>query len=183
MIVNSPSKTPKKVITKAALAHGHFVEIAQKKMVSKEFSFLTMSATHPTSEEVEESSFHDFDVSDLDESEAASVLSDNEYIANIMNNSFLSILQPPCVTAAFLKDHDKGLFDLFLAPTFWSGVLKWTNEYLYKNGKKLITMDQLMAYIGLELAMSSLLGGEGEKAQRSRDTDNGYVLTKCCRQS
>jgi hypothetical protein len=113
-----------------------------------------MSATHPTSEEVEESSFHDFDVSDLDESEAASVLSDNEYIANIMNNSFLSILQPPRVTAAFLKDHEKGLFDLFLAPTFWSGVLKWTNEYLYKNGKKMITMDQLMAYIGLELAMS-----------------------------
>jgi hypothetical protein len=29
--VNSPSKTPKKVITKAALAHGHFVEIAPKK--------------------------------------------------------------------------------------------------------------------------------------------------------
>jgi hypothetical protein len=49
-------------------------------MVSKESSFLTMSATHPTSEEVEESSFHDFDVSDPDESEAASVLSDNEYI-------------------------------------------------------------------------------------------------------
>jgi hypothetical protein len=80
--VNSPSKTPKKVITKAALAHGHFVEIAPKKTVSKESSFSTMSATHPTSEEVEESSFHDFDVSDLDESEAASVLSDNEYIAD-----------------------------------------------------------------------------------------------------
>jgi hypothetical protein len=58
-----------------------------------------MSATHPTSEEEEESSFHDFDVSDLDESEAASVLSDNKYIANIMNNLFLSILQPPHVTA------------------------------------------------------------------------------------
>ncbi len=43
---------------------------------------MTMSATHPTSEEVEESSFHDFDVSDPDESEAASVLSDNEYIAD-----------------------------------------------------------------------------------------------------
>jgi hypothetical protein len=29
--VNSPSKTPKKVIKKAALAHGHFVGIARKK--------------------------------------------------------------------------------------------------------------------------------------------------------
>ena len=82
------------------------------------------------------------------------MLSDNEYITNIMNNSFLSILQPPRVTGTFLKDREKGLFHLFLAPTFWSGVLKWTNESLRKKGKKLITMDQLMAYIGLELAMS-----------------------------
>lgn len=112
-----------------------------------------MSDTHVC--EVEKgSSSEEFEVFQLDESEAASVVEDNKYIENIMNNSFLSLLQPNRAQGAFVKDHEKGLFHLFLSPTFWSGVLQWTNASRHKKGKKQICMDQLQAFIGLELAMS-----------------------------
>jgi hypothetical protein len=91
-----------------------------------------MSANNPptsTREQLDQSSFDDFDIFELDEDEAQAIVSDNEYIATLMNNSSLSILHLPRVRGAFVKDHEKGLFHLFITPTFWSGVLKWTKRY------------------------------------------------------
>jgi NADH:ubiquinone oxidoreductase subunit D len=42
----------------------------------------------------------------------------------------------------------------------WAAVLQWTSAHLHKRGKRELSLDQLHAYIGLELAMSIVkIGG------------------------
>ena len=46
------------------------------------------------------------------------------------------------------------MFQLFLSRSLFESILMWTNIELTKKGKPRISQDKLMAYIGLELAMS-----------------------------
>ena len=104
--------------------------------------------------DIDDSLLDDFQVYQLDESEAISI-QENEYIQDIVNWSYLSLLHRNHAHRAFVTNKGKRLFFLFLCPSLWAAVLHWTNLYYHKKGKRrLTTMAKLEAYIGLELAMS-----------------------------
>ena len=47
-----------------------------------------------------------------------------------------------------------GLFQLFMSPSFFQNIIKWTNAKLSIQGKSEMTTKEFHAYVGLELAMS-----------------------------
>jgi hypothetical protein len=96
----------------------------------------------------------DFEVFLLRPEEASEAQHDNPYIQKLSDDSFLSILQPRRVKNAFENEHERGMFQLFLSRSLFESILMWTNIELTKKGKPKISLDKLMAYIGLELAMS-----------------------------
>jgi hypothetical protein len=96
----------------------------------------------------------DFEVFLLRPEEASEAQHDNPYIQKLSDDSFLSILQPRRVKNAFENEHERGMFQLFLSRSLFESILMWTNIELTKKGKPRISQDKLMAYIGLELAMS-----------------------------
>jgi uncharacterized membrane protein YjgN (DUF898 family) len=61
---------------------------------------------------------------------------------------------------AFQNEKEKGLFQLFLPKSLFESMLRWTNEELTKKGKHQISLDKMMAYIGLEVAMSLIQMGD-----------------------
>jgi hypothetical protein len=96
----------------------------------------------------------DFEVFLLGPKEASEAQHDNPYVQELSDDSFLSILQSRRVKNAFENEHERGMFQLFLSRSLFESMLMWTNIELMKKGKPNITLEKLMAYIGLELAMS-----------------------------
>lgn len=96
----------------------------------------------------------DFEVFLLGPNEASEAQHDNPYVQELSDESFLSILQPRRIKNAFENEHERGMFQLFLSRSFFESMLMWTNIKLTKKGKPNISLEKLMAYIGLELAMS-----------------------------
>jgi hypothetical protein len=66
-------------------------------------------------------------------------------------------------------ERENRLFQLFLSNPLWEAILVWTNEKLVSTGKNTITIKKMMAYVGLELAMSLIQIGSISK----------YWETKC----
>lgn len=95
----------------------------------------------------------DFEVFILDEDDVNSV-QDNAYVQKLSDNCYLSLLQPNRAKNAFQKEMEKGVFQLFLSKSLWEAMLGWTNIALKKKGKTEISLEKLMAYVGLELGMS-----------------------------
>jgi hypothetical protein len=85
------------------------------------------------------------------------IIARNAYVKELADKSLLNILQPKCVKNAFNEkdERENRLFQLFLLNRLWEAILVWTNEKLVSTeGKNTITIKKLMAYVGLELAMS-----------------------------
>ena len=66
----------------------------------------------------------------------------------------MKVLQPRHVAAEYIDSKQVGLFHLFLNRSFFKGVLSWTNQRLVEKGKDAINEKKLMAYVGIEIAMS-----------------------------
>ena len=119
-----------------------------------------MSTTEPPPDEDASDEAHvviideDFEVFLLCPEEAPEAQHDSPYVQKLSDDSFLSILQPCHVKKAFENEHERGMFQLFLSRSLFESILMWTNIKLMKRGKCKILLDKLMAYIGLELAMS-----------------------------
>ena len=75
------------------------------------------------------------------------------YIEKWKERSGLKLLKPNAVKRA-CEAKERGLFMLFLTNTFWEAVLGWTNDRLRIRTGKGISMEQFMAYIGVEIAMA-----------------------------
>jgi multidrug transporter EmrE-like cation transporter len=59
-----------------------------------------------------------------------------------------------CKKSLSEKEKEKGLFQLFLSKTLCEAILGWTNFELERKGRAEILLRKLMAYVGLEMAMS-----------------------------
>jgi hypothetical protein len=95
-----------------------------------------------------------FDVFLLDENDVASATR-NPYVKKSSEDSLLHILQPKRVKNAFENENkESNLFHLFVGRSLFEAILRWTNKELAKKGKRQISLEKLMAYIGLEIAMS-----------------------------
>jgi hypothetical protein len=169
VIVNSPNKTPKKLVKKAALAMADCTTLREKKsrfegiflllflhVLSAEFFFTSMASTSSLPAVVDDYGDDNdkdgvFQVYLIDEPETH----ENEYLQRLSDDSFLSILQRARVKNAFHSEHkEKALFQLFLAPSLWDSILQWTNVALKGKGKCVISIEKLMAFVGLEIGMS-----------------------------
>jgi hypothetical protein len=139
-----------------------------KKAVSTESWSLTMasiiSPTEPPPdddpEDTEEAIIENFEVFLLGPEEASEAQQENPYVRKLSEDSFLSILQPRRVKNAFQNEKERGLFQLFLSNSLFESMLRWTNVELTKKGKQQISLDKMMAYIGLEVAMSLIQMGD-----------------------
>lgn len=98
----------------------------------------------------------EFIVTEVSESEKASLVARSPYIQSLMDASSLQILQRQKAERAYSENKEVGLFHLFLNKSFFHSILKWTNAELEKKGRNKITEKKLYAYVGLELAMSIL---------------------------
>jgi hypothetical protein len=80
----------------------------------------------------------------------------NPYINKLSNDSLLAILQPNRVKGAWENEdsRESSLFHLFLGRSLFNYILTWTNTELTKRGKKTISIEKLLAYVGLKIAMS-----------------------------
>jgi hypothetical protein len=83
----------------------------------------------------------------------------------LADKSVLNILQPKHVKNAFNEkdERENRLFQLFLLNPLWEAILIWTDEKPVSTGKNTITIKKLMAYVGLELAMSLIQIGSISK--------------------
>lgn len=108
-----------------------------------------------TASNTEETFAPNFDIYLLDEKEIDSA-NKNTYISSLSDKSFISILQPGRVKKAFDKEEtrESELFHLFLSRSFFDCMLQWTNTELQRKGEMPITIEKLMACVGLEIAMS-----------------------------
>ena len=96
-----------------------------------------------------------FDVFLLDKKDVDAAMK-NPYINKLLNDSLLAILQPKRIKRAW-EDEDSresSLFHLFLGCFLFDCILTWTNTELTKRGKDAISIEKLLAYNGLEIAMS-----------------------------
>jgi hypothetical protein len=124
----------------------------------------------------------DFEVYVLDECEASEV-QDNKYVQKLCDDCYLSILQRSRVRRAFhRREKEKALFQLFLSSSLWDSILCWTNTELQKKGKPEIPLEKLMAFIGLEMAMSLVQIGSivqyWSKSRFSGHPDFGNTMSR-----
>ncbi len=56
--------------------------------------------------------------------------------------------------AAFEREQEVGLFHLFLTKSWCAAMTLWCNKNLAMKGKKKVSVENFMAYVGLEIAMS-----------------------------
>ncbi|OWZ00780.1 hypothetical protein PHMEG_00027959 [Phytophthora megakarya] len=78
----------------------------------------------------------------------------NAYIDGIMRDSGLHIVREREVRAAYKERGELGLFSLFFTRDFRDSLRTWTNQILKEKGKPEVTVYELDAYMGLEIAMS-----------------------------
>jgi hypothetical protein len=76
------------------------------------------------------------------------------YVEELKSKSDLKVLHECNVITVFARYAELGLFHLFLLKSWFKAMLQWTNKSLQSKGKKKISLSQLMAYVGLEVAMS-----------------------------
>ena len=76
------------------------------------------------------------------------------YLDDICAGSELYIKNRRQVQIVYEKEGLYGLFSLFVTPLFKNHIMEWTNNRLHKAGHPLLTMAELDAWIGLQLAMS-----------------------------
>jgi hypothetical protein len=74
------------------------------------------------------------------------------YARQLQKDSGIHILQQSRVEQAFEREGDMGLFNLFITVDFINCIWQWTQENLSSSAT--ITIEEIHAYIGLELAMS-----------------------------
>jgi hypothetical protein len=112
----------------------------------------------------------DFNIFILDESDIDNIAR-NAHVKELADKSLLNILQPKCAKNAFNEkdERENRLFQLFLLNPLCKATLILTNDKLASTGKNPIMMKKLMAYVGLELAMSLIQIGSISK----------YWETKC----
>ena len=77
-----------------------------------------------------------------------------DYTEDLRDKSDLKVLRESQARAAYEQSSILGLFHLFLTKSWFSAMKQWTNQKLASKGKKKISQEQFMAYIGLEVAMS-----------------------------
>lgn len=90
------------------------------------------------------------------EQDCTALFAQNQYCAQWNMESKLHILRPNMVERAFEREHEAGLFHMFLNKSFFECVRQWTSIRLKKRGQltRSLLPDELYAYIGLELATS-----------------------------
>ncbi|RLN49201.1 hypothetical protein BBJ28_00014775, partial [Nothophytophthora sp. Chile5] len=76
------------------------------------------------------------------------------YLTTLTTQSGLCLLQQAEIKRAFEDKGERGLFSLFVDDTIKSAWRRWTNQELQARGDEPITVSELDAYLGLELAMS-----------------------------
>lgn len=97
------------------------------------------------------SALGDFDVDDVDDNLPPP---NRSYVADILSNSSLRILQSGRVKKAFSESKELGLFRLFITRQWFEAMRSWVNEKLTIKGISTINENKFKAYIGLELATS-----------------------------
>jgi len=112
-----------------------------------------LSTQHDTA--TQETYTPDFDVFLLEKDDVAEATK-NPYVQKLSDDSLLAILQPGRAKTAFENEEfrESSLFHLFLGRSLFDAILKWTNKELTNKGKETITIEKLLAYVGLEIAMS-----------------------------
>ncbi|KAE8986120.1 hypothetical protein PR003_g23711 [Phytophthora rubi] len=76
------------------------------------------------------------------------------YIERLTSGSGLHRLRPRKVQQAYEKNAEGGLFGLFVSVKLKRAWRNWTNAVLKAKGEMPVTVAELDAYIGLEMAMS-----------------------------
>jgi len=77
-----------------------------------------------------------------------------DYSEQLHKKSDLKVLIEEKARVAYEKNSLLGLFHLFLTKSWFTAMNQWTNQKLATKGKKKVTHEQFMAYIGLEILMS-----------------------------
>ncbi|CAN0060613.1 unnamed protein product, partial [Heterosigma akashiwo] len=77
----------------------------------------------------------------------------NAYVAETVANAGIRLRHPQRVRQA-AESGPLGVFHLFLKPSFFAAVFKWTNKEIEGRGGDPVTTEQFMAYVGLEIATS-----------------------------
>ena len=75
------------------------------------------------------------------------------YVEELKSKSDLEVLHEHNTFSVFAQYAKLGLFHLFLSKSWFKVMLQWTNKSLQSKGKKTILLSQLMAYLGLEVAI------------------------------
>ena len=106
----------------------------------------------------------DFSLASIDAGDLNSVAGECQYVKKLLKCSDLYILQPAQVDNAYDSKGALGLFHLFLTKRFLGTTIrKWTNNNLQANGHDKIGEPMMLAYIGLEFAMSIIQFNEIEE--------------------
>jgi len=94
-----------------------------------------------------------FDTTELDKG-GMEKLYRNPYLKDLIDKSSTKLLHEANIRKEYDRSGEAGLFHLFLNKTLFSKLLAWLNVELKKQAKEEICMEKLLAYVGLELAMS-----------------------------
>ncbi len=89
-----------------------------------------------------------------EEGAAPRPVSSVSYVKELKSKSDLKVLHERNAVTVFARYAELGLFHLFLRKSWFKAMLQWTNKSLQSKGKKKISLSPLMAYVGLEVAMS-----------------------------
>ncbi|KAE8966713.1 hypothetical protein PR001_g28316, partial [Phytophthora rubi] len=81
-------------------------------------------------------------------------LTGNAYVDGLIRESGLHIIRDREVSLAYKERGKLGLFSLFFTREYRDSLRRWTNEILKDKGKDEATLFEIVAYIGLEIAMS-----------------------------
>ncbi|KAE8899747.1 hypothetical protein PF007_g16673 [Phytophthora fragariae] len=81
-------------------------------------------------------------------------LTGNAYVDGLIRESGLHIIRDREVSLAYKERGELGLFSLFFTREYRDSLRRWTNEMLKDKGKDEATLFEIVAYIGLEIAMS-----------------------------
>ncbi len=78
----------------------------------------------------------------------------SDYLECLKQSSDLHVLHEGNARATFKREQEVGLFHLFLTKSWFAAMTQWCNKNLALKGKKKVSVEKFMAYVGLEIAMS-----------------------------